>query len=203
MAATPLLRADARCPIETITQLLLACLERRDPYTGGHSRRVGAMAALLARELGLPEPKVEEIMRGSLLHDIGKIGIKDSILLKKGPLTNAEYAEIKRHPIIGQELLDKAEALTVLVPYVRHHHENLDGSGYPDGLREEDIPFECRIVTLADAVDAMTSERGYCERLTLKKAAEEIRRCAGPHFDPEVAEAFERLLAARRIPAGT
>jgi putative nucleotidyltransferase with HDIG domain len=174
-------------------RVLAAAIEARDGYTLGHSTRVSELAVELARELGLSPEKVEEIEIACLFHDVGKIRIPDSILLKTGRLDSAQYKEMKRHPEYGAEILSKARSLFKYIPAVRHHHEWYDGTGYPDGLSREMIPEEAAIISLADAYDAMISDRPYREALSKARAMDIIRESAGRQFHPEYARVFLKI----------
>ena len=174
-------------------RVLGAAIEARDQYTLGHSTRVAEYAVALARELGLSAEKVEEIEIACLFHDVGKIKIPDAILHKTGRLDPAEFKEMRRHPEYGAEILSKARSLYKYLPAVRHHHEWYDGSGYPDGLSRDTIPEEAAIISLADAYDAMTSNRPYREALSKKRALDIIRESAGKQFHPEFARVFLEL----------
>jgi HD-GYP domain-containing protein (c-di-GMP phosphodiesterase class II) len=146
-----------------------------------------------AREHGIPEESLGDLAHGVLLHDIGKIGIPDAILLKPGPLTKDEWTIMRRHPEIGKRLIENIPFLKGAVPIVYCHHERWDGNGYPQGLREEDIPLGARIFAVVDAFDAMTFDRPYSRAVPFDAARAEIRRCAGSHFDPTVVESFSRI----------
>jgi putative nucleotidyltransferase with HDIG domain len=174
-------------------RVLGAAIEARDHYTLGHSTRVSEYAVELARGLGLGADKVEEIEIACLFHDVGKIKIPDAILHKKGRLDPREFKEMRRHPEYGAEILSKARTLYKYIPAVRHHHEWYDGTGYPDGLSRESIPEEAAIISLADAYDAMTSNRPYREALTKERALGIIRESAGKQFNPEFARVFLEL----------
>lgn len=172
-------------------QMAVTMLEAKDPYTRGHSGRVAEYAVAIGREMGLPRSLTEQLRLGGELHDIGKIGTRDAVLHKAGPLTDDEFAEIRRHTVEGEAMLsvlraDHPEVLHI----VRWHHERLDGSGFPDGLVEQQIPVAARIVSLADAFDAMTTNRAYREHQGARVAIDELRRCAGQQFDPAVLDAF-------------
>jgi putative nucleotidyltransferase with HDIG domain len=178
--------------VETVTAFADA-VERRDPYTGGHLHRVVAYSLLLGQELGLPDHELETLRLGATLHDIGKIGVPDGVLLKPGPLDPAEAEIMRRHATDGAGIVSRIGSLRTLVPIVRNHHERMDGSGYPDGLTGERIPLAARIVAVADTFDAMTTSRPYRRAMVAEAAASEIRRVAGLHLCPQVAGAFERL----------
>ena len=171
-------------------RVLAAAIEARDHYTLGHSTRVSEYAVELARELGLDAEKVEQIEIACLFHDVGKIKIPDAILHKKGKLDPDEFKEMRRHPEYGAEILSKAPTLFKYIPAVRHHHEWYDGNGYPDGLRRELIPQEAAIISLADAYDAMVSDRPYRDALTRERALGIIAESAGRQFHPEYARVF-------------
>jgi putative nucleotidyltransferase with HDIG domain len=178
---------------------LNATVDARDPYTAGHSARVQRIALAVANELGVEADGLEAIRYGSLFHDIGKIGVPDAILGKPSSLTDAEYEVIKRHPVDGADIVSKLASLRLAVPLIRHHHERWDGAGYPAGLAGEDIPADACIVGLADAWDAMTTDRPYRPALTIEDAAAEVRRGRGTQFAPAVVDAF--FAALRRQPA--
>ncbi|HUQ23306.1 MAG TPA: HD-GYP domain-containing protein [Gaiellaceae bacterium] len=165
-------------------------LEARDPYLRGHSARVTLIAEGLARRLGWRGEKLEALRLGGSLHDVGKIAVDSKVLRKPGPLTEQELAEIRTHPRAGARLIEAVEDFRPALPYVLHHHERWDGGGYPDGLRGEEIPVEGRLLGVADAFDAMTSDRSYRPALTVDQALAELERCAGTQFDPELTETF-------------
>ena len=147
-------------------------------------------AEAIARTYGIPEADLRDIEHGVILHDIGKIGIPDSILLKPGPLSPEEWKVMRTHPGVGRGLIQYIPFLAGAVPIVYHHHERWDGNGYPEGLRGEGIPLSCRIFAVADALDAMTFDRPYSRAVSLEAAREEISRCGGTHFDPAVVSTF-------------
>ena len=179
-------------------EALAAALDARDRDTGGHSSRVSVYTMDMARRLGIREGSAEwmDIERASLLHDVGKIGIADSILNKPGPLTAEEWQEMRKHPAIGYEMLRDVKFLAVAAEIVYSHHERYDGKGYPKGLKSDEIPLGSRIFAVADAFDAMTSDRPYRRALDWRKAREEILTNSGVQFDPEVVEAFLKCLDA-------
>lgn len=189
----------------TLRALSLA-LDVRDRETEGHAQRVARYMDLMARELRAPNVDVRTLRRGALLHDLGKIGIPDEILRKTGELDGSEWRVMKRHPAYGARILAGIPYLSGAAEIVRHHHEHFDGSGYPDGLAGEDIPLGARIFALADALDAMTSDRPYRRAMSLEDAVSEIERCSGKQFDPVMVNAFLRIpidrLAAVRSDAG-
>lgn len=182
-------------------QSLADALEVKDAYTWGHSTRVSRYAMAIAKELKLASAMQEQLELGSRLHDIGKIGVREEILNKDGPLSDDEYAHIMQHPVIGWKLL---APLLREMPYalavVRSHHERFDGQGTPDGLRGNEIPLAARITAVADSFDAMTSGRVYRGGLSVDSAVAELRRCAGSQFDPACVTAFERALTRQTFP---
>jgi response regulator RpfG family c-di-GMP phosphodiesterase len=174
-------------------EALGSALDTRDVGTESHSRRVHGYALATAREYGMPEPKIGDLAHGVLLHDIGKIGIPDAILLKPGPLTAEEWKIMRTHPAIGKRLVENIPFLRGAVPIIYSHHEKWDGSGYPHGLAAEDIPVGARIFAVVDAFDAMTFDRPYSKAIPFDAAKSELKRCANSHFDPAVVEAFLRV----------
>ena len=169
-----------------------AALEARDPYLHGHSARVTAVAEALARLIGWRHPELEVLRLGGSLHDVGKIAVDARILRKPGQLTAAELTEIRTHPLAGARLIEGVVDLRAARPYVLHHHERWDGTGYPERKAGERIPLEARVLCIADAFDAMTSHRAYRPALTTDGALAEIERCAGTQFDPLLAQTFLR-----------
>jgi HD-GYP domain-containing protein (c-di-GMP phosphodiesterase class II) len=175
---------------EDLLMSLANTIDLRDSYTLGHSENVAHLVTMIAEALGMPEEKVDVLQKSSMLHDIGKIGIPDSILFKSGKLTAEEFGMIMEHPTRGADILEVNATLRDLGPIVRYHHEHYDGSGYPDGLRGAEIPLEARILCFADSVQAMLSDRPYRKRMQLQDVIQEVKDKAGSHFDPEVAKAF-------------
>jgi HD-GYP domain-containing protein (c-di-GMP phosphodiesterase class II) len=175
--------------LNTVTALARA-VELRDLHTGSHTQRVSAYALLLARELGVSAAEYQHIQIGTPLHDVGKIAIDDAILRKPGPLTAEEFECMKSHTVKGAAMLESIPGLAPILPIIRNHHERWDGSGYPDGLVGTGISRLARIVAVADAFDAMTSERPYRAARTVAEALAELRKCSGSHFDPECVAAF-------------
>lgn len=165
-------------------------VETRDRETRGHSERVSCLAAAIAQEMNLSTEDVEMIRTAGLFHDIGKVGVPDAILLKNGPLTSDEFAEIKLHPAAGEKVLSTYSPFSKMLPVIRGHHERIDGSGYPDGLAGDEICIGARIIAVADSFDAMVSNRTYRKGLGIDKAVSEIIRCKGTQFDPVAADCF-------------
>lgn len=183
---------------QTIAGLSKA-VETRDSYTGGHAERVTRYAILVARELGLPEKEVEEIQLAALLHDIGKISMPDSILSKGAKLSYAEFEIMKTHPRMGAEILKNIHFIQHLVPAVLYHHENFDGTGYPERLSGYDIPLGARIISVVDTFDAIRSSRSYRKGSPPEVAVRELDRCAGNQFDPEIVSAFIRVWKSGKL----
>ena len=174
--------------------ILRYTVEAKDPYTRGHSDRVSEFSVLIGKTLGLDENTLHTLKIGGLFHDIGKIGIPDSILLKESKLDDAEYSQIKNHPTIGAHMLGDADIFKDILPIVKHHHERYDGTGYPSQLKGEDIPLMARIAAVADTFDAMTSKRTYRNALPLETVIAEFERCSGTQFDPKIASVFLQIL---------
>lgn len=179
--------------LESIQTLRFA-VEAKDTYTRGHSDRVSEYSVLIGEYLNLTEEDIKTLRIGGLFHDIGKIGIPDSILLKESKLDDAEYSQIKNHPSIGAHILCNAEIFREIIPIVKHHHERFDGTGYPNKLAGADIPYLARIAAIADTFDAMTSKRTYRDALSLDIVKNELKRCSGSQFDPILAKAFLEIL---------
>jgi len=184
-------------------EALGSAIDTRDGGTHAHSRRVRGYSLALARAHGVAQSELHDLEHGVLLHDIGKIGIPDAILLKPAPLTPDEWTIMRQHPEIGRRMIEKIPFLRGAAPIVYYHHERWDGTGYPTGLRGEAIPLGARIFAVADALDAMTFDRPYSRARSVEAARDEIRRSAGSHFDPAVVETFleipgEGLLAIQR-----
>jgi putative nucleotidyltransferase with HDIG domain len=182
------------------------------PYTGDHSRRVGTLARETARRIGIPEWKLDQVVYAALLHDIGKIAVDERILEKPGKLTDAEFSEIKKHPSYGEQILSQISDLNEASKWVRHHHEKLDGNGYPDRITRVDIPIESKLISVIDAFDAMTDnqadghKRLYREPVSVEHALDELKRCSGSQFDAEIVRQFIQVVRevetreANRIP---
>src|SRR3954468_5798164 len=194
------MRGDLRSAYVSTVRLLAEAIEAKDPFLRGHSDQVSEYVAAVADKMGVERKRREELVFGSLLHDVGKIGISERILLKPEKLTEEEYGVVKLHPRIGYRLVDRVDALRPIAPAILHHHERWDGAGYPDGLAGEDIPLEARIVAVADSFSAMTAERPYRKRMSLDQACAELERCAGTQFDPEVVRIFVDEVRCRPAP---
>lgn len=178
---------------------LASALEAKDPYTRGHSERVGFLAARISRELGLPEDRSEEMLVAGLLHDIGKIGVPEDLLNKAGPLTEEEFLAVMAHPILGEEICRPLRSARSALPVIRHHHERYDGSGYPDHLTGDEIPLGARILGVADAYDALTSARSYRRSLECQEAVDLLRReTERGRWDPEIFDALVEVVAQSR-----
>ncbi len=179
--------------VDTVTALSEA-IEKRDPYTGGHVRRVVLYSLLLGQELGIDAEELETLRLASTLHDVGKIAVPDDVLRKPAPLEEHEAKVMQRHPVDGADIVSRIRELREILPGVRSHHERLDGTGYPDGLSGSEIPPNARIIAVADTFDAMTSQRPYRAALSPQDALREIKSGAGTQFCPDVVAAFERLM---------
>jgi putative two-component system response regulator len=184
---------------ENSLTMLANAIDERNAATRGHVERVTAYAAAIAEEIGWQGRQLEQLRLGAILHDIGKIIIQESVLFKPGALDADEWLLIKKHPIIGAEMVREVPFLLPVVPVIRHHHERWDGNGYPDGLKELRIPPGARIVAVADSFDAMTSDLPYRRAKNLEEGLTEVLRCARTSFDPDVTAAFKRLWDAGYI----
>ncbi len=180
---------------EHVIFALAAAVEAKDPYTGKHTQRVAESARQLGMRMGLPEPALEALYRGGIIHDIGKIGVPDAVLLKPGPLDPEESAQMRAHTVIGEGIVSPLRSGFNLLPIIRHHHEHFDGNGYPDGLRGAAIPRLARIVAVCDAYDALVNDRPYRERRTVAEAIATLKEGAGKQWDPEVVGLFTKEIA--------
>jgi len=178
-------------------KVLAAAMDARDHYTLGHSTRVAQLSVELGKKIGLKKEELEELEIACLFHDVGKLKIPDSILLKQDKLDHSELEEMRRHPEYGTEILSKAPSLFKYIPAVRHHHECFDGSGYPNGLRGDKVPLPAAIISLADFFDAMTSERPYRDAFTEKEALRRMEDLSKRQFDPNLIETFLKLFEKR------
>jgi putative nucleotidyltransferase with HDIG domain len=177
-----------------LIEAFIAAVDARDHYTYDHSEHVSNYSEKLARKMNLSDEEVERVRLGALLHDIGKIGIPDNILNKIGNLTNEEYEVIKQHPIIGTKIIEPIKAMGVYGQIILYHHEWFDGTGYPYGLKESEIPLEARIVSICDVFDAMTTDRPYRSAIPKEKALQIINVMVGSQFDPEVWLHFNEMI---------
>jgi putative nucleotidyltransferase with HDIG domain len=173
---------------------LAQSIDAKDPYTAGHTSRVAQYSVRIASALGLDDATRREIEHGALLHDIGKIGVPDAVLTKPGPLDDDEWAAMRQHPLVACAILDGVDLSPTVISMVRHHHENLDGTGYPDHLAGDELPVAARIARVADAFDAMTSDRPYRDALSLSAARSELRKNKGSQFCPDIVDVFEDLI---------
>jgi HD-GYP domain-containing protein (c-di-GMP phosphodiesterase class II) len=180
--------------LSTFTNFILHIIKLYDPTTYAHSERVKKWTVMIAKEMKLPSKEIHELSQAASWHDIGKIEIPADIINKKGTLTAQEYEIVKQHPEIGYQIVKDMHFFKDYLPVIRYHHERMDGKGYPLGLIGTEIPLHARIMCVADSFDAMTSKRSYKKGMTMKQAVEELRRCAGSQFDPEIVEIFIRAL---------
>lgn len=176
-----------------VVYALAETIEKRDPYTGGHTKRVTDYSLAIGEEIGLKEDEMTSLRLAATLHDIGKIGVKDSVLLKEGKLTDEEFEAIKMHSLYGEQILRYVHQMKDVIPGVKHHHEKYNGRGYPDNLKGEEINITARIIGVADTFDAMTTDRPYRKGLSLEAAFEELRKCSGTQFDPHIVNAFFKV----------
>ncbi len=188
---------DTRSLFFGTVSALSQAIDAKDGFTRGHADRVSRIAGAIARQMGLSEKLIEQIELAGLLHDIGKIGVEDRVLMKPARLDTDEIELMRRHPIYGAAILEPSAALRPLVQFVLHHHENFDGTGYPEGLKGEGIPLGSRIIIVGDAYEAMTSERIYRKALGHDRAMDELNKYKGIQFDPKVVRALEQLIAKR------
>jgi hypothetical protein len=193
-------RRDVEAKLMTEVNMALAnAIEAKDSYTRGHSERLAKLAGACAERMGLSRDEVAAVRLGAILHDVGKIGIPDRILRQSMALTEDEMAWMRRHPQIGADIIGPVEGLHHVAPLIRHHHEKWDGTGYPKGMKGEEIPLGSRIIAVADAFEAMVADRIYRPSLGLSKALEEIKSGRGSHFDPRVVDAFLDLIATDTV----
>ena len=192
------LHGELRSSYLAVVRMLADAIEAKDPFTRAGSDEVSACVDLVARRLGLDVGAREKLVFAGILHDVGKLGISEKVLLKPGPLNAEERAIVELHPLIGARIVERVPGLGDLVPVIRHHHERWDGDGYPEGLRGEAIPLGARVIAVADAYSALTSTRSYRPAVSPELACEEIERCAGTQFDPEIAFSFAREMRRLR-----
>jgi HD-GYP domain-containing protein (c-di-GMP phosphodiesterase class II) len=174
-------------------------IEAKDTYTGGHTQRVMDWSLAIGWRLGLSPEEMEDLKLAAILHDIGKIGVEDEVLRKQGRLNQEEKRKMQQHSIIGPNIVKRVRQLHPIIPGIRHHHEMYDGGGYPDGIKGEEIPLMARIIAVADAFDAMTSDRPYRKGLGMGNALREIQKFSGKQFDPNVVQALVSVYEARKI----
>ena len=179
---------------KALLSTLITVLETKDAYLKGHGERVARQSVMLAEDLKLSPDMIGVIKSAALLHDIGEVGVCDVSLLKPGKLDEKEWKQIKEHPVIGCKIISELKFFRAEEPLILHHHERYDGSGYPDGLKGDQIPFGARVIQLSDAYDAMTSPRPWRQRFTEEQAINEIRNNIGKQFDPELAKKFLEIL---------
>lgn len=182
-----------------ILSCLAKAIESKCEYTKSHSSRVALLSMYIGRVIGLDKRQLKLLFLAALLHDIGKIGISERILHKNGPLTEKEFQIIRKHSLIGANILNSMDSLSELVPVVLHHHERFDGNGYPAGLAGENIPLLSRIITVADAFEAMTSDRCYRKKVSFDTAFEELKKNSGTQFDPEIANVFTKSIGKQSV----
>ena len=175
-------------------EALVQALEAKDTYTSGHSARVGKLAVIMAEEIKMSEDRIESLKYAAVLHDVGKIGVSETILNKEGKLLDSEWEAIRSHPVIGQTIIKSIKFLFDIGEVVRHHHERYDGKGYPDGIKGIEIPLESRIIAVADTYDAITSDRSYRKGSTHDEAITELKRVSGSQLDPELVEIFCKVV---------
>ncbi|NNJ09304.1 response regulator [Chloroflexales bacterium ZM16-3] len=175
-------------------EALAEAIEARDAYTYGHSRQVTRYAVRLAQEIGLPQEQIELMDYAGLLHDVGKIGIRDYVLLKPGALSDEEFDVMKRHPAIGVKIIERVHGLRATLPIIEGHHERVDGKGYPNGLKSDEIPLEARILAIADAFEAMTADRAYRPAMELERALKILLDGRGTHWEPDLVDRFVELI---------
>lgn len=182
--------AELEAATLAVVNAFVVALGAHDAYTRDHTQRVQRSALMIARTLGWSDTQLEEVRLGAVLHDIGKTSISDTVLCKPGRLSDTEYRNIQRHPVIGAHMISGFPALTSARPYVLYHHERFDGRGYPEGLSGHDIPIQGRLLAVADAVDAMLTLRPYRPPLRLEQVLRELHAGSGTQFDPQLVEAF-------------
>ena len=185
-----------RAFIESVHSLVNLA-EKKDPHTKRHAIKVSNNAVLIAKAIGMSKKEIETLRLAAILHDIGKIGIRDKILLKASSLSEEEYEEVKKHSEIGAEIARPLKLFTEVILMVKHHHENYDGTGYPDGLKKEKIPIGSRILSIADVYDALTSKRAYRDAYSAKKALEIMKEESGKKFDPYLFDVFIKCISSK------
>jgi HD-GYP domain-containing protein (c-di-GMP phosphodiesterase class II) len=187
--------AQQQAAYDATVRTLVQAVETKDYYTRGHSERVSKASVMIAQQIGMREDRVTSLRYAGILHDVGKLGVPTRVLQKSGPLTEAEFQAIQLHPVRGLEMVREIEFLGEAYSGIMHHHERLDGRGYPMGLAGDEIPEFARVISVADAFDSMTSTRSYRAARSVEEALEELRSCAGTHFDPLMVRALLRAVA--------
>jgi len=190
---------DELVNVENTMLALATAIEAKDPYTEGHIERVATYALRLGKEMGLALWELEVLRKAAILHDVGKIGVSETVLLKPGPLTKEEFDQVKTHTVVGEKICRPLQQDRLIVEVIRHHHERYDGKGYPDGLAGEDIPIAARIMAVVDAYDALTSDRPYRGHLSQEEALQILRGEAGKQFDPRLAVALVSMVETGRL----
>lgn len=190
---------DELVNVENTILALATAIEAKDPYTEGHLDRVANYAFSLGKEIGLAPWELHLLRKAAILHDVGKIGVSESVLAKPGPLTEEEFEHVKAHTVVGEKICRPLQQNRLILQVIRHHHERYDGKGYPDGLTGEDIPMAARIMAVVDAYDALTSDRPYRGRLPKEEALQILKQEAGRQFDPRIAMAFVSTLETGRL----
>ncbi len=193
------LYVDMRENYLSTVEALVQALEAKDTYTSGHSERVGKLAVAIAEGLEMSDDKIQSLKYAAVLHDVGKIGVSEIILNKEGKLLDSEWEVIRSHPVMGQTIIKSIKFLFDIGLVVRHHHERIDGNGYPDGIKGIEIPLESRIIAVADTYDAITSDRSYRKGSTHDEAIAELKRVAGTQLDPEIVEIFCKVVTNEMI----
>lgn len=194
-----LIRKQMEKDFHQTIEMLANIISVKDLYTGNHSQSVKNISLLIAQELNLSDIQQRELEIAASLHDIGKMAISDSIINKAGKLSESEYKIIKTHSIAGERILSSIDSFKNIKIIVRHHHERFDGKGYPDGLKGKEISLEARIIGLADAYDAMTSDRSYKKTMKMEEVIDEIKKCSGTQFDPELVDIFLKIIKTTKI----
>ncbi len=190
---------DELVNVENTMLALATAIEAKDPYTEGHIKRVASYALSLGKEMGLALWQLQVLRKAAFLHDVGKIGVSETVLLKPGALTKEEFDQLKTHTVVGEKICRPLQQDRLIAEVIRHHHQRYDGKGYPDGLAGEDIPIAARIMAIADAYDALTSDRPYRGRLSQEEALQILREGAGKQFDPKLALAFVSMVETGRL----
>lgn len=185
---------------ESVLFALARSIEGKDPYTEGHCERLADYSGRLAEYMGLPAPEIKALRRAGIVHDIGKVAVPDSILLKPARLTRTEQLILRRHPVVGERICAPLKSFQLVLPIIRHHHEKMNGSGYPDGLKGEQIPITARVLQIVDVYDALTTERPYKQALSNEEAFRVMRKeIKKGWWDPKVFDAFERMMKPEEV----